>query len=92
MDLERLEFASGVSAFDGSPYIQVVAIVDGAVGGSGQLTPAECRAHGLAALEAAEAAEHDALVFAELVEALEVEPPAAAAFIAALRERREASS
>lgn len=91
-DLERIDLTSGVSAFTGEPYVHVAAIVDGEVAGFGQLSPAEMRAHGLAALEAAEAAESDALVFAELTETAGLEAPSAAAFLVALRARREASS
>jgi len=54
----------------------------------GQLTPDEMRAHALAYLEAAEAAESDAAVFAEMTEGLRLDPGAVGAFVAALRARR----
>ncbi len=57
---------------------------------AGQLSPAEVRAMALQWLEAAEAAESDALVVAELVETVGLDMPTAGQFIMALRKRREA--
>lgn len=57
--------------------------------GAGQLSPAEVRAMALQWLEAAEAAESDALVTAELVETAGLDLPTAGRFIVGLRRRRE---
>lgn len=86
-DLETIEMTSGVN-HDGVGFVTIRAIGNQAVL-IGQLTPAEVRQHALHYLEAAEAAEMDAMVFSELVRTIGVEPTKAAAFIVALRERRE---
>jgi hypothetical protein len=81
-----IRFESGVSVFDGTPFVVLRWGQE-----TGQLTPAEAREHALAVLEAAAAAEHDALVFAELRDGragLSME--AAATFLVALRRRRAA--
>lgn len=54
----------------------------------GQLEPAEVRTMALHWLEAAEAAETDAMVFAEL-RAMNLDMATCAAFIGALRKRRD---
>jgi len=94
-DLDDVTMLSGVSEATGAGFVQVRA--SGKVGSFdveliGQLTPDELRAHALAYLEAAEAAEQDALVFAELTDTLDATPATAAAFLVALRNRREATS
>lgn len=89
-DLNSTELESGVSAFDGHGYVRIRSIgrlEDVDVVLVGQLDPAEMRAHGLACLEAAEAAEHDAAVFAELVD-MGLDQAGAAAFVGRLRDRR----
>lgn len=57
---------------------------------AGQLAPHEVRAMALQWLEAAEAAESDALVVRELVDTVKLDLPTAGQFILALRNRREA--
>ena len=59
---------------------------------AGQMTPAEVRQMALQWLEAAEAAESDALIVAELMETAGLDLQTAGAFIVALRERREKAS
>jgi hypothetical protein len=89
--LAHIDIESGVSAFTGKGFCQVRAT--GADGELlvGQLSPAEVRTMALHWLGAAEAAEHDAIVHAELVETLGVEHDVAVAFIGSLRKRREES-
>ncbi len=55
---------------------------------AGQLSPDEVRAMALQWLEAAEAAEQDAMVVAEMTEGLGVDMQTAGAFVASLRKRR----
>lgn len=83
-DGDTIGIFSGVSAFSGQGYVQITWGAE-----SGQLTPAEARMHALAVLEAAEAAEHDALVVAELTEGMGVEQQSALAFLVNLRGRRQ---
>lgn len=89
-DLGSIDVLSGVSETTGEGYVQVTAhgrLDDDAVVLLGQLSPAELRAHALVYLEAAEGAETDAAVWAELTEAgAPVE--AVAALLGALRARR----
>lgn len=87
--LSDVFISSGVSAFTGKPFCLVEAVSTSGDRWTGQLSPKEVRTMALHWLEAAEAAEHDAAVRAELVEELGLGDHAAAAFIAALRERRE---
>ncbi len=84
----HIEVTSGVSIFTGEAFCSIV--VRGARGevlGTGQDAPAGVRTMALGWLEAAEAAESDAAVFAELKE-MGVAEPARACFIASLRKRR----
>lgn len=69
---ETLNVESGVSAFDGSPFVIVTWGHQ-----SGQWTPEEARAHAVHVLEAAYAAEHNAALFKVLQE--HASPPAVAA-------------
>jgi hypothetical protein len=78
-----IRVTSGVSAFTGQGFVD---LRWGAQ--AGQLSPEEARQHALAVLGAAEAAELDALVYAELTSAVGVNDGAAAAFLLRLRERR----
>ncbi len=55
---------------------------------AGQLAPDEVRAMALQWLEAAEAAEQDAMVVAEMTEGLGVDIQTAGAFVQSLRKRR----
>ncbi len=55
---------------------------------AGQLSPDEVRAMALQWLEAAEAAEQDAMVVAEMTEGLGIDLQTAGAFVVSLRERR----
>lgn len=56
---------------------------------TGQVSPAELRGMAMQFLAAAEAAESDAIVAAELVETAGVDQNAALGFVASLRKRRE---
>lgn len=87
--LDRIDIEAGVSAFTGKGFCRVEATGSDGYRLTGQLSPAEVRATALHWLEAAEAAEHDAMVRAELVEGMQLEEEVAAAFIASLRNRRE---
>jgi hypothetical protein len=73
---------SGVSVFNGKPFVQ---LYWGAQ--AGQLTPEEAEQHGLAVIATAMAARIDAAVFAELTESVGLDKQAAAGFIRALRKR-----
>jgi hypothetical protein len=68
----------------GKPFVKIT--VTGGPGG--QLSPDDCREFGLAFLEAAEAAEHDAAVFAWLRGKLEMDVAGAATVIGELRSYR----
>lgn len=86
----HIEVTSGVSAFTGEAFCSIVVRDGGCHGkvlGSGQDSPAGIRAVALSWLEAAEAAESDAVVFAEL-KAIGLDEVAAGLFIASLRKRR----
>lgn len=82
-----IEILSGVSAFTGNPFCQV--LVDGKT--VGQLSPTEVRTMALHWLEAAEAAEMDSMVMAEMTDptGLNLGKRVAAEFVAALRKRRD---
>lgn len=87
-ELAHVDIESGVSLFTGEGFCTVTAAAaDDDTVLRGQLTPAEVRDMALAWLTAAEAAEHDAAVFAELG-SLGLDDEVRAAFIRALRERR----
>lgn len=62
-DLAEIHIESGVSMFTYEGFISVRATGKNGQAFYGQLSPAEARTHGLAFLEAAEAAEQDAAVF-----------------------------
>lgn len=81
---DRITMASGVNT-SGKPFIHYTWV--GQVRTT-QWTPEEARIHGLALIECAEAAEHDAAVFNMLRSELELEPEQAAAFVAQLRNHR----
>ena len=86
----HIEVTSGVSAFTGEAFCSIVVRDGGCHGkvlGSGQDNPAGIRAMALSWLEAAEAAESDAVVFAEL-KALGLDEAAAGCVIAGMRARR----
>lgn len=55
-DNSGIDIVSGVSLFTGEPYVQMKWGEQ-----DGQLTPDECRAHAAGLIEAAEAAEFDAI-------------------------------
>jgi hypothetical protein len=83
-DPGTIHIASGVGASTGKPFVHLSWGEQ-----SGELSPDEARMHGLYVLQCAEAAEHDATVFAELTDGvLELAPELAARFVLALRERR----
>lgn len=81
---------SGISAANGQGFCRLsIDLGDGEDPRPlGQLTPDEVRDMALNWLGAAEAAEHDAAVFSELVENAKLGQDQAAAFVGALRERR----
>jgi hypothetical protein len=79
---------SGVSAFTGQGFCTIELHRPGHVEVLGQLDPEQVRQMALAWLGAAEAAEHDAAVFAELVETAGLDEATAGTFIAHLRDRR----
>lgn len=83
--MTTIHIDSMVSLFSGQPY---VVLRWGAE--RGQLDPGVAREHALAVLEAAAAAENDALVFAELTKGVGVGQEEAAAVLLSLRTRRKA--
>ena len=86
----HIEVTSGVSAFTGAAFCSIVVRDGGCQGkvlGTGQDSPAGIRAMALSWLEAAEAAESDAMVHAEL-KAKGLDDDGAAYFIGSLRARR----
>ena len=83
-DASTLAITSGVSAFDGTPFCLVTW-----GNKSGQLKPAEVRAMALHWLQAAEAAECDALLMAELRDGVGLDLQTAGAVLMAVRGRRE---
>lgn len=87
--LVHVEVESGVSADTGKPFCTIRATAEAGTVLVGQLAPAEVRGMALQFLEAAEAAEQDAHVFAELVEVVGLDEEQAARFIAHLRSRRD---
>lgn len=86
LDSTYIEVLSGVSAFTREGFCTVV--VDGRH--AGQMDPNEVRTMALSWLEAAEAAESDAMVLAELTseDGMGLDDQVALAFIGALRRRR----
>lgn len=90
-DLEIVEAGSGLNEkLHGFCTVRAF----GAIGGrryslSGQVTPAELRGMAMQFLAAAEAAESDAIVAAELVETAGISTAAALGFVGSLRKRRE---
>lgn len=79
---QSIEVQSGVSVFTHEPYVQLRWGAE-----SGQLTPAEAREHALGVLRAADAAEFDATVWAEMTETIGLEPESVVRFLAGIRER-----
>lgn len=80
----HLHMESGVSAFDGSPFV-VLAWGEQ----RGQLTPPEAIEHAVAMIEVATAARHDSVVVAAL-RRIGFSMDEAAAFLAGLRTMRQA--
>lgn len=78
----EIQFSSGVSVFDGSPFVLVQWGQQ-----AGQLTPDEAEAHAVKVIACATAARYDAAVMAELTGECDFPREAAAAFIVALRGR-----
>jgi hypothetical protein len=85
--LSGIDVASGVNV-KGEPFCHVAATAEDGLELLGQLDPFEVRRMALGWLEAAEAAVHDAAVFRELVETLELAPSTAAVFLEGLRRHR----
>jgi hypothetical protein len=85
--MNSIDLTSGVSLFDGSPFVNIVVIDEGKVVSQGQLSPTACREHGQKCFEAAEAAETDALVWAMLKD-IDMDEHAIGAFLTQMRERR----
>jgi hypothetical protein len=86
-DNSAITITPGVSAFDHSGYVTIAWGDE-----SGQLTINEARAHGFAALEAAEAAEMDAGFLAFAMSRLDFDVAQAATFLKDLRDFRYAAS
>lgn len=80
----NIEIVSGLNE-NVQPFCQVM--LNGTL--AGQLPPSEIRGMALQWLEAAEAAESDAIVAAEMIETIGLDLPTAASFIAGLRKRRK---
>lgn len=78
----------GIGAKNRQPFVNVTLSHDGSLVALTQTDPNTARRMAMDLLEAAEAAEHDAIVYAELVETVGLGEAAAAGFIAALRDRR----
>lgn len=87
-ELQDINILSGVSAFDGKGFCRVEAVLDDGTRVVGQLSPDEVRQMALGWLQAAEAAEHDAAVYAELTDSLGVTREVAGHFLIGLRDRR----
>jgi hypothetical protein len=86
--LSYIEISSGVSEQTRLGFCHVTAHGSDGSRFDGQLDPAEVRAMALGWLEAAEAADHDAAVLAELIERVELDDINARAFVMGLRDRR----
>lgn len=86
--LAGIKMVSGVSMFDGSPFIQTRAVDEEGNEMIGQLDPTELRVHGQGCFEAAEAAETDALIWA-LGQEAGIDETLTAALLVGLREKRE---
>jgi len=84
MDNDMITMESGVSAFNGKGFVVLRWGKE-----KGQLTPEEAEQHGLAVIQTAMAARHDAAVFAEMTDstALDIPKDTAARFIGSLRKR-----
>lgn len=91
-DLEDLSIEAGVSIFTGKPFCQILAHNDTTIL-RGQLAPDEIREMALGWLEAAEAADQDAVVVEVLTKVLdrdkELAKVVAADVVFRLRERRK---
>lgn len=78
----ELHHESGVSAFDGSPYVLLTWGHE-----SGQLDVDEAVQLGADIIRCAQAAQHDAAIAAEMKEAMELPQDIVARFISRLRDR-----
>lgn len=87
-ELTGVYVSSGVSLFTGQGYCLIAAELGDGTRITGQLEPARVRELALGWLGAAEAAEHDAAVYGELVQGAGMTQKMAAAFLQMLRERR----
>lgn len=86
--LSRIDIESGVSAFTGEPFCRVGVLNEhGKQIGFAQLPPSEVRGMALQWLSAADAAENDAAVWAEL-KSVEIPEDVAGQFMMAVRRRR----
>lgn len=85
-DLARIELRNGVNEA-GEPFCTTVAILANGRFFIGQLSPAEARAHALAMLEVAEAAEQDAAVL-RTIRKLGLQDELAGLIVAELRDSR----
>lgn len=86
--LDEINVTSGLSAFDHSPFCLVEAVTTTGRRVAGQLTPNEVRIMALHWLSAAEAADQDAMVFAELTDGTGLDHELAGHVVASLRHRR----
>ena len=88
-ELNDIEMTSGVSMFTGEPFVQIVVTIDGKPAGRGQLSPAETRAHAMAYLEVAEAADQDANFYKLMKEKLELDDKVIGHLLSDLRAMRD---
>lgn len=89
--LVRVEVTSGVSAFTGEPFCQILAHGDAGTILRGELSPDELRRMAMDWLQSAEAADQDAAVYAVAADLLDDDAGKlfAAAVVAELREMRD---
>jgi hypothetical protein len=90
--LEGIDIYSGVGVFTGEGFCRIEAVLTDGTRVTGQLSPDEVRQMALGWLQAAEAAEHDAAVLAELTETLGLTHEVAGSFLLGLRERRTSAA
>lgn len=90
-ELAEIRVTSGVSLFTKEGFITVHAVSKEGDSLHGQLSPAECREQGLAFLEAAEAAESDAAIWAA-VRAAGSSDEVAGHILTAIREARQGNN
>lgn len=86
--LTDITMASGVSAANGDPFVHLTATDEKGNEMIGQATPTEMREHAMRYLEAAEAAETDAILFEWGKKEVGLDDQQLAAMLTVFRERR----